>query len=438
MSAPNNQPLSFVLPLPFDEAIQAVTGKGNRITWSWRDMTSQEHALEFTVAKAMSLDILADIRTALERAIKEGRTERLFAKDLEGILKAKGWWGQQEMIGPDGKPHIVQLGSPRRLETIFRTNLQTAYMRGRHQQMIANADDRPYWQYVAVMDSRTRAAHRALHGKVFRFDDPVWGHIYPPNGFRCRCRVRALSGLRLDREGLQVEDSRKYLTRLPVSDDPLAPTVALRLPGMNEPFIPDPGFDYNPGKSLAAWDKNALKPDCPGGFSFAERHPGNCIRILPGQKNWRDYGRPDLRDVGDGFRLPAPQLLTKGADTTEALAILKSTLKVGDGQPMRVINTPVDPVVIRAEWLPHLVAKRDQTRERYAQYIVPTLENPFEVWLTAYEDGYRRRFIGLFRDQRDLLSVVRENRDGSVLWNIIRMKDTELNKQRTGELIWKK
>ncbi|MHB1371451.1 MAG: phage head morphogenesis protein, partial [Pseudomonadaceae bacterium] len=147
----------------------------------------------FTVAKATRLDILQDIREAVEKAITEGKTLAWFAKELTPVLQAKGWWGRQEHVDAEtGEVTQVQLGSPWRLQTIYRTNLQTAYMAGRFQEQLANADDRPYWQYVAILDGRTRPSHRAMNGKVFRYDDPFWGSFYPPNGWGCRCRVVAL------------------------------------------------------------------------------------------------------------------------------------------------------------------------------------------------------------------------------------------------------
>ena len=99
------------------------------------------------------------------------------------MLQTKGWWGRQENVDTDtGEVSQVQLGSPWRLQTIYRTNLQTAYMAGRFQSQLENIDDRPYWQYVAILDGRTRPSHRAMNGKVFRYDDPFWGSFYPHRG----------------------------------------------------------------------------------------------------------------------------------------------------------------------------------------------------------------------------------------------------------------
>lgn len=85
------------------------------------------------------------------------------------MLKELGWWGKAK----DENGNEVQLGSPRRLRTILRTNKITAYHAARYAQQMENVDEQPYWRYVAVNDSRTRASHLALHGKIYRADDPI-------------------------------------------------------------------------------------------------------------------------------------------------------------------------------------------------------------------------------------------------------------------------
>ncbi|MGL9773172.1 MAG: phage head morphogenesis protein [Sodalis sp. (in: enterobacteria)] len=62
-------------------------------------------------------------------------------------------------------------------------------MAGRYQRLRENVDQRPYWQYVAVMDSHTRPSHAARHGWGFCYDDAGWDTLFPLNGYNCRCRV---------------------------------------------------------------------------------------------------------------------------------------------------------------------------------------------------------------------------------------------------------
>ncbi|WP_130472761.1 phage minor head protein, partial [Candidatus Magnetaquicoccus inordinatus] len=183
--------LAFVCRLPPEKAIEYFRSKGYQITWDWTEVWRELHAKAFTVAKAGSLDILQTIRQHLDQALAEGKSEKWFIDTLTPILQEKGWWGRQTLINPAGEEQSVQLGSAWRLHTIYQTNIQAAYMAGRYREQLENSDHRPYWMYVAVIDGRTRPAHAALDGSVFRFDDPIWATIYPPNGWNCRCSVRA-------------------------------------------------------------------------------------------------------------------------------------------------------------------------------------------------------------------------------------------------------
>ncbi|KLU14280.1 hypothetical protein AFK69_01405 [Xenorhabdus sp. GDc328] len=71
--------------------------------------------------------------------------------------------------------------------------------------------DRPYWMYTGINDSHTRKSHLALHGRVFRYDDPFWQAFYPPNGWRCRCSVIALSDDDITARGIKVASSRQAM-----------------------------------------------------------------------------------------------------------------------------------------------------------------------------------------------------------------------------------
>ncbi len=88
--------------------------------------------------------------------------------------------------------------------------------------------------------------------------------------------------------------------------------------------------------------------------------------------------------------------------------------------------------------LPHVVEKRRDARERFANLVVPTLERPTEVWQVAYDDGStRNRYIKLFSGVKyDLLVIVRVDPDGSVFWNMMQRDRKSMNLLRTGKLIY--
>lgn len=199
-----------------DAAIAYLKAKGYALSWGWRDVRQEEHALSFTVAKCMRLDILKDIKDALEKAQVEGHPFAQFKKGLAPMLQEKGWWGESPFT-VDGAGDPAQLGSDHRLQTIFRVNMQTAYQAGRWKGFWANKESRPYLVYSAVLDRRTRPAHAALHGSVWNIDDPNINQIYPPNGWRCRCTMRSMSPDDLAASGKAVS------TELPEGIDRIAP-----------------------------------------------------------------------------------------------------------------------------------------------------------------------------------------------------------------------
>ncbi len=212
--------------LSFPEAVEFFRTKNLAVSPnSWRDVWAAENVHAFTVARVTATDVLEDIRNSVEKALREGIPLEQFKSEISRTLAAKGW-----PVGAGAKGGSIL--TPWRLETIYRTNIQSAYQAGRFSQMLETANLRPYWMYDAVSDRRTRPFHASLNGKVYRFDHPFWKTWYPPNGFNCRCTVRALSERRMRKMRLEPE------------------TV--------EPaFKPDEGFGYNPG--MVRWQPDLGK-----------------------------------------------------------------------------------------------------------------------------------------------------------------------------------
>lgn len=243
------------LKMPPEQAVDFLRSKGLQVSESWRDLWQVAHRRAFTVARSAGFDVLADIRQALLDAMATGESYAQFLDKLKPVLQTKGWWGKA--IDPatgeitktyDGTSVPVQLGSPRRLKLIYEQNMQTAFMAGRWREMKAATATHAFWQYVAVMDNRTRPTHAAMNGRIFRHDDVAWSVVYPPNGWRCRCRARPLTKAAIQREGLVVGTAAGYveLVDVPQRDGSMLQVKRLALPGLGKPFQPDAGWDYNP------------------------------------------------------------------------------------------------------------------------------------------------------------------------------------------------
>ncbi len=204
-------------------AVDYLRAKVPQNTWDKGELDADAHQVTFTVAKLTSAAMLQDVFDAVQAAVDDGLSMSQFREQLTDKLVTGGWRarstdasGRQRVTetasGFMGRvdPATGEIGSrvdtPRRIETIFRTNLQSAYMAGRLKAFEANTDDRPYWQYVAVMDAKTRPEHAALNGLVFKYDDPFWDTMTPPNDYNCRCRIRALTAEDVADQGLVVEN----------------------------------------------------------------------------------------------------------------------------------------------------------------------------------------------------------------------------------------
>lgn len=123
----------------------------------------------------------------------------MFIDGLKPHLIEKGWYGRLDKSEIMDEDYLNW-----RLKIIYQTNLSTSYSAGRYSQMMRSSDTRPIWVYSAVLDNRTRAAHRDLHGKSYRYDHPFWEEYYPPNGWRCRCSVYSITEYQAKERNIEI------------------------------------------------------------------------------------------------------------------------------------------------------------------------------------------------------------------------------------------
>lgn len=108
------------------------------------------------------------------------------------MLKEAGWWGDVKARTPDGRDVVTRF-NPRRLKLIYETNTRMAYAAGRWERIQAAKGSHPYLRYVTRADERVRASHAQWHDVTLPVDHPWWKTHFPPNGWRCRCRVVVLT-----------------------------------------------------------------------------------------------------------------------------------------------------------------------------------------------------------------------------------------------------
>ena len=250
MPKPTPKPGFKLSPAPPLEALEYFEKKKIKPGFDYRDVWREEHAVAFTVAKAMSLDILATFKEELQVSISEGKTFHQFKKELTPVLQKQGWWGVKEMVDPKtGERRLVQLGSPRRLKVIYRANIRTAHAAGQWERAERNKAALPYLMYELGPSREHRPEHAAWAGKVLPIDDPWWSTHMPPNGWGCKCRVRQISGREAKRRGG------------PHSPPPIRHRRWKNKRTGQTELVPrgiDPGWDTNPGKVRMAGPQKVI------------------------------------------------------------------------------------------------------------------------------------------------------------------------------------
>lgn len=169
-------------------------------------LIAQQRSQAVSVAGLSSIEQIKFVVDQLDKVLKQGKT----FKDFQDAVKAN-------TLGIDLPKH--------RLDNIFRTNIQSAYNRGRWEQQAKVAATRPFLMYDAINDGRTRPAHHAMDNVILPRDHDWWKSHYPPNGYRCRCTVISLTEAQAKKRG-------------GVSDIP-------------KDGVPDKGWDYNVGLDYA-------------------------------------------------------------------------------------------------------------------------------------------------------------------------------------------
>lgn len=258
---PQRPELNALFEMPPQDAIDYLKAKGFKIGWDWHETLNEAHSRAFTVAKVARIDLLQDIRKSLIDAMQQGQGFEQWKANITPTLQQKGWWGKQTVVNPAGIEQPVQLGSPRRLKTIFDTNMHKSLAAGRYKAMMATVETRPIWVWVHISISNPRKIHLARNGEARRYDDPFWLYAYPPVGFGCQCKVIARRDSDIEDQNLnliqtQPEDIEHQQVIIGKSSftgqDVVSKQTRIRIKQQDgsESFLsPTPGFNSHPASS---------------------------------------------------------------------------------------------------------------------------------------------------------------------------------------------
>lgn len=158
-------------PLDPEAAIEYFENKTMATHGDWLAL-SEKARKRATYVAGLEDKFFADVvKEKLDAAIAEGLTLADFKAGIEDYFK-----------------------SDFHAETVFRTNVATAYEAGRWQELHnpETAKYYPAFTYHTMGDDAVRDEHAELDGLTYASDDPVWDTYWPPWDFNCRCDVEAV------------------------------------------------------------------------------------------------------------------------------------------------------------------------------------------------------------------------------------------------------
>jgi hypothetical protein len=345
--------------LTFQEALEYLRQKTELPTRQWTDLVRSEHDRAFVVSGATKMDLLADLKGAVQAAIEDGETLEGFRDRFDDIVAKRGW----DFRG----------GRNWRTRVIYETNLRTAHAAGRNERMTDPdvLEQRPFWQYLHTGALNPRERHKYVwDGMVLRHDDPWWEDHDPPNGWGCGCIKVSLSKEEMEAEGLEVSES------------PEVKTYEWTNPNTGEvediPKGIDPAWNYSPGESWRRGQTPAFREDWP---TSAEDVPSGAVSApegdasMPSPRPARlvDGSSPEGTDAPDD----APQLLSTGqaaeAYRQQFVDELGGRPTSGGGQVLT--DKAGEPVIMDEE-----AADLPEALRPYAQLVGRTIRDPDEIW----------------------------------------------------------
>lgn len=256
--------------------------------------------------------------------------------------------------------------------TEYDTALLTAEAASTYRRLMGKTKLFPYWEYRTVGDDRVRPSHRQLEGIVLPYNDARWKKIFPPNDWRCRCRVVPRMAHEVKKETVEASQQRV-----------------------------DEFFGTATWKKAAAqgWGVNrALTGEVFTQNQFYIRRFQNKASKLLGRLYYNDWGLDSFAKRLAAATEPMPEYSGSAAEWYEAHKTLH------DYKGREVV---MDEKVFRT----HTTGNYEKVRVPLLACVEEVLKNPDEVWLNDYHRPFRNMNFIKFYDGKviDVICEVDEN-----------------------------
>lgn len=162
--------------LPYAEAVEYLKKRDVIKKVDYNKLSDKMRFRAFTASRIADGDLLKRINSELIKNVNDGKG----LKDFLSLTKT-------DILNKVG---MGAGGHGWYWETVYRTNVQTAYNTGR---MMGFEEDKPLaLQFVGIEDSRQTDVCHSLSNVIRPYDDPLWEKYIPPLHFGCRSTVRAI------------------------------------------------------------------------------------------------------------------------------------------------------------------------------------------------------------------------------------------------------
>lgn len=291
--------------------------------------------------------------------------------------------------------------------TEYETARLTAESSATYQRLKEQTDLFAYWEYRTVGDDRVREEHAALDGVILPANDPRWKKIYPPNGWKCRCRV--VPRMKAEVVGIDFNSMRRCIDEYFDTADWSAAQAQ--------------GFDINRGEIQQVFPANQM---------YIRKFPQNASKYLD-KLTYKSYGLDPYTKCITKASEPAPKY-DGSADEW-----FNSHQKDG---VVTLIDLNKRSLTLSANNFKAHTTGSHKERAKYLQSLPDVLTEPDEIWLNAEQGkkGYENYCVIKYYTDNIVVVNCRVTNGATEVrtWYPLAKKTSVINDARRGLLIYKK